>query len=224
MSSLPRSLARAHSWAGKGSFVLLVALLLSLVVVAVAAAVTVTGFTPAGAPPNTWITVTGTGFTGTVTAAIVDGAGAPVMAGGLPVEGAATFAVLDRTPVGLSFTSITVDVELTVASGDADRARALREMARVTKLGGRIAILELSEPGGGLLGAMARFHVHTLVPRIGALISGAREYRYLQQSIAAFPPASTFAQQLSECGLKVLQVTPLTFGVCHLYVAEPSSN
>ena len=102
--------------------------------------------------------------------------------------------------------------------------RALREMARVTKLGGRIAILELSEPGGGLLGAMARFHVHTLVPRIGALISGAREYRYLQQSIAAFPPASTFAQQLSECGLKVLQVTPLTFGVCHLYVAEPSSN
>ena len=105
-----------------------------------------------------------------------------------------------------------------------DRSRALREMARVTKLGGRIAILELSEPGGGLLGAMARFHVHTLVPRIGALISGAREYRYLQQSIAAFPPASTFAQQLSECGLKVLQVTPLTFGVCHLYVAEPISN
>lgn len=36
--------------------------------------------------------------TGTVTAAVVDGAGAPVMAGGAPVQGEATFAVLDRTP------------------------------------------------------------------------------------------------------------------------------
>lgn len=43
---------------------------------------------------------------------------------------AETAAVLDRTPVGLSFTSITVDVELTVASGDADRARALLDRAQ----------------------------------------------------------------------------------------------
>ncbi len=102
-----------------------------------------------------------------------------------------------------------------------DRQRALREMARVCRIGGRIAILELSEPGGGLLGALARFHVHTLVPTVGALLSGAREYRYLQQSIAAFPPAAQFAEQLRSAGLRVLTVQPLTFGVCHLYVAEP---
>jgi demethylmenaquinone methyltransferase/2-methoxy-6-polyprenyl-1,4-benzoquinol methylase len=102
-----------------------------------------------------------------------------------------------------------------------DRARALREMARVCRPGGRVAILELSEPRGGVLGALARFHVHTLVPTIGALLSGAREYRYLQQSIAAFPPAEQFAAQLQSCGLQVLQVVPLTFGVCHLYVAQP---
>ena len=102
-----------------------------------------------------------------------------------------------------------------------DRQRALREMARVCRIGGRIAILELSEPGGGVLGALARFHVHTLVPTMGALLSGAREYRYLQQSIAAFPPAAQFAEQLRSAGLRVLAVQPLTFGVCHLYVAEP---
>jgi demethylmenaquinone methyltransferase/2-methoxy-6-polyprenyl-1,4-benzoquinol methylase len=58
-----------------------------------------------------------------------------------------------------------------------DRARALTEMARVTRPGGRVAVLELSEPTHPLLGALARFHVHTLMPRLGGLLSSAREYR-----------------------------------------------
>ena len=60
-----------------------------------------------------------------------------------------------------------------------DRGKALREMARVTRPGGRIAILELSEPRGGLLGALARFHIHVVVPYVGALLSGVKEYQYL---------------------------------------------
>ncbi len=102
-----------------------------------------------------------------------------------------------------------------------DRPRALREMARVVRRGGRVAILELSEPRAGLLGALARFHVHTLVPRMGALLSGAKEYRYLQQSIASFPEAAEFAAIMRGAGLEILQVQPLTFGVAHLYVATP---
>lgn len=102
-----------------------------------------------------------------------------------------------------------------------DRARALAEMARVTRPGGRIAILELSEPQGGVLAPMARFHIRVLVPRVGAFLSGSREYRYLQRSIAAFPPAEQFAQVMDSAGLRVLRVVPLTFGVCHLYVATP---
>ena len=102
-----------------------------------------------------------------------------------------------------------------------DRARALREMARVTRPGGRIAILELSEPRSGLFAKMARFHIHTVVPYVGALLSGVKEYRYLQQSIAAFPPAAEFAKLMRDSNLNVIAVHPLTFGVCHLYVAEP---
>ncbi len=102
-----------------------------------------------------------------------------------------------------------------------DRSAALREMARVTRPGGRIAILELSEPRSGLMGPLARFHVHTVVPWVGSLLSGAKEYRYLQRSIAAFPPAEEFAQQMENADLRVVQVEPLTFGVAHLYVAEP---
>ncbi|HEY4158444.1 MAG TPA: bifunctional demethylmenaquinone methyltransferase/2-methoxy-6-polyprenyl-1,4-benzoquinol methylase UbiE [Polyangiaceae bacterium] len=102
-----------------------------------------------------------------------------------------------------------------------DRAKALREMARVTRPGGRIAILELSEPRSGLLGALARFHIHTVVPYVGALLSGVKEYQYLQRSIAAFPPADDFATLMKGSNLEVIGVHALTFGVCHLYVAEP---
>ena len=102
-----------------------------------------------------------------------------------------------------------------------NRQQALREMARVTRPGGRIAILELSEPRAGLLGALARFHIHTVVPYVGALLSGVKEYQYLQRSIAAFPPADEFAALMQSSNLNVLGVYPLTFGVCHLYVAEP---
>lgn len=99
-----------------------------------------------------------------------------------------------------------------------DRDRALREMARVTRPGGKVAILELSEPRGGILGPLARFHVHTVVPYVGALLSGAPEYRYLQRSIAAFPPAEEFAERMQRAGLRTDPPQSLTFGVCHLYV------
>lgn len=105
-----------------------------------------------------------------------------------------------------------------------DRLAGLRELARVTRPGGRVAILELSEPRGGLLAPAARFHVHTVVPWLGALLSGAKQYRYLQSSIAAFPPAEEFAKLMQTAGLRVLEVTPLTFGVAHLYVATPEAN
>ena len=102
-----------------------------------------------------------------------------------------------------------------------DRPAALREMARVTRPGGRVAILELSEPRSGLVGRLARFHIHEVVPAVGAMLSGHDEYRYLQRSIAAFPPAAEFAALMDDAGLEVIAALPLTFGVSHLYVATP---
>jgi demethylmenaquinone methyltransferase/2-methoxy-6-polyprenyl-1,4-benzoquinol methylase len=103
-----------------------------------------------------------------------------------------------------------------------DRDAALAEMARVTKPAGRVAVLELGEPSAGWLRPFARFHIRKVIPRLGSMLSGSREYRYLQESIAAFPPADDFAQQMSMCGLRVLDVSPLTFGACTLFVAEPA--
>ena len=101
-----------------------------------------------------------------------------------------------------------------------DRPAALREMARVCRPDGRVAILELSEPRG-LIGLGAKFYLRSVVPWLGGLLAGSREYRYLQRSIAAFPPPDRFAEVMHEAGLEMVELRPLLFGVCHLYVARP---
>ncbi len=105
-----------------------------------------------------------------------------------------------------------------------DRRLGLQEMARVTRPGGRVAILELSEPKRGVMAPLARFHVHKMVPWLGGLLSGSKEYRYLQKSIQAFPPASEFVDMMHDSGLDVLEARALTFSVCHLYVATPRAS
>jgi demethylmenaquinone methyltransferase / 2-methoxy-6-polyprenyl-1,4-benzoquinol methylase len=101
-----------------------------------------------------------------------------------------------------------------------DRERGLREMARVTRPGGRIAILELGEPRGPVLGRLARLHIHVVVPWLGALLSGAREYRYLERSIAAFPPPEQVIAMMERSGIDQPSARPLTFGACTLYVGR----
>jgi len=101
-----------------------------------------------------------------------------------------------------------------------DRDRALREMKRVLRSGGRAAILELGEPSAPVLGSLARWHVHSVVPRLGAWLSGAREYRYLEESIAAFPPATQFAAQMNAAGLTVVAVQKIMLGAATLFVSK----
>jgi demethylmenaquinone methyltransferase/2-methoxy-6-polyprenyl-1,4-benzoquinol methylase len=101
-----------------------------------------------------------------------------------------------------------------------DRERAVAEVARVLRPGAVASILELSEPRSGLLGPLARWHVHRVVPWLGSVLSGAREYRYLQRSIAAFPPPERFVAMLESVGLRDAVATRLSFGACHLYTAQ----
>ncbi len=98
-----------------------------------------------------------------------------------------------------------------------DRLLGLQEMVRVVKPMRPVVVLELAEPEGGWLAPLARFHVHVVAPWLGALLSGAAEYRYLQRSIAAFPAPDTFARMMREAGLQEVNYKRLSFGALHLY-------
>lgn len=99
-----------------------------------------------------------------------------------------------------------------------DRDLGLREMRRVLRPGARLVVLELAEPDAGLLGPLARWHVHTVVPAIGAWLSGAPEYDYLQRSIAKFPSRAVFAEMMGAAGFAHVEASSLTFGAATLYV------
>ena len=101
-----------------------------------------------------------------------------------------------------------------------DRLRCLREMARVTKPGRHVVVLELTEPRGGLFSPFARFYVRHILPRIGGFLSGLKEYRYLQASIAAFPSPEEFAGMMRDAGMVDVTLKRLTMGTAHLFVGK----
>lgn len=105
-----------------------------------------------------------------------------------------------------------------------DRLRGMSEMNRVTAAGGPVVVLELSEPREGLLSPFVRFHVHHVVPWLGALLSGNREYRYLQKSVQAFPPPAQFAALMEEAGIEDVKIHRMPFGVAHLYVGRATES
>jgi demethylmenaquinone methyltransferase/2-methoxy-6-polyprenyl-1,4-benzoquinol methylase len=101
-----------------------------------------------------------------------------------------------------------------------DRVQGLKEMTRVVRPGGHVVVLELSTPRGGFMAPFARFHVRHVVPFLGGLLSGSKEYRYLQNSIEAFPEPPDFKTLMEEAGLEEVEVERLSFGSAHLYTGH----
>jgi demethylmenaquinone methyltransferase/2-methoxy-6-polyprenyl-1,4-benzoquinol methylase len=101
-----------------------------------------------------------------------------------------------------------------------DTDRGLTEMVRVTKPGGRVAILEFSKPRHWLFGRMYRFYFSHILPWVGQWFSHSPDsaYHYLPASVQEFPDYEALADRLRQHGLTDVHFHPLTFGIATLYV------
>lgn len=122
----------------------------------------------------------------------------------------------------LPFSSASFDL-VTVAFGIrnvADYRAGLREMARVCRPGGTIAVLEFSKPRSRAFGAIYNFYFFRVLPWIGYAITGTRAYRYLPKSVAAFPESDEFRREMTAAAGGATEAILLTFGIATLYTAK----
>lgn len=107
-----------------------------------------------------------------------------------------------------------------------DTLKGLREMIRVARPGGTIAVLEFSKPTMFGLKQVYNAYFQYVLPRIGqAMAKNDRSaYEYLPQSVQQFPSGEALANVMRQAGLENVQLLPMTLGVVTLYVGtKPNS-
>ena len=99
-------------------------------------------------------------------------------------------------------------------------ALGLSEMHRVLNTNGMVAILEPSIPKYFPLKQLYNIYFHYILPIVGSWISKDKSaYKYLPESVEAFPSGNEFIRQLEKVGFKECKYFPLTFGIVSLYIA-----
>jgi demethylmenaquinone methyltransferase / 2-methoxy-6-polyprenyl-1,4-benzoquinol methylase len=94
----------------------------------------------------------------------------------------------------------------------------LRELRRVLRPAGRIAVLEFSDPVVPGFRALFRFYFTRVLPRIGGLVSGSRgAYEYLPDSVSKFPNQKRLAALMREAGFEDVGFKNLTGGIAALH-------
>jgi demethylmenaquinone methyltransferase/2-methoxy-6-polyprenyl-1,4-benzoquinol methylase len=92
----------------------------------------------------------------------------------------------------------------------------LKECSRVIRPGGRVALLEVAEPGNPVLRWGHSQYFGKVVPLVGGLLSDRDAYQYLPKSVAYLPPPARMVSMLAECGFGNANRRPLSTGIAQL--------
>jgi demethylmenaquinone methyltransferase/2-methoxy-6-polyprenyl-1,4-benzoquinol methylase len=98
----------------------------------------------------------------------------------------------------------------------ADLGAFFAEIARVLRPGGRISLLEASEPDGRLMRAGHAVYFRRMVPMIGGLLSDREAYAYLPKSMAYLPPVAEMVSALRDAGFPDAERVRLSGGIAQV--------
>jgi demethylmenaquinone methyltransferase/2-methoxy-6-polyprenyl-1,4-benzoquinol methylase len=101
----------------------------------------------------------------------------------------------------------------------ADTSAGIRELARLVRPGGVVAVLETGQPVNPLIAGLYRFYNKSVIPAVGGMISGKRfAYEYLHDTSTRFPFGNEFRDLMLQTGcFSTVHCAAQTFGVAWLY-------
>lgn len=100
-----------------------------------------------------------------------------------------------------------------------DPVKALKEMARVCKPGGKVMVLEFGQMSTPVVKDLYQFYSEKVLPVLGGLITGQKEaYDYLQKSSAQFPCREGFISLMDQAEeFEKSSYAPVSFGIAYVY-------
>ncbi len=102
-----------------------------------------------------------------------------------------------------------------------DITRAMCEMGRVVKPGGRVMSLDISHPKNPLVRQLYYSHLNYVLPRAaGWLVKRHREYAWLPESLQGFPDSDALSRLFSACGLVKLEHHLIWGGIAALHIGS----
>ena len=99
--------------------------------------------------------------------------------------------------------------------------KGLAEIKRVLKPGGKLVVLEFSQPKTAGVTQLYNVYMKFVAPNVGKIFSKNRNaYKYLDESIKKFPEGKNFTLILDNLGYTNTYCKPLSLGICSIYCGE----